>query len=66
MKHEERHTLFEVLDVAACESDANFVEFCGGQWSTSRVVFLFAFSDVTHRRDSGDYKRWSNPKTRIR
>ena len=56
MKHEERHTLFEVLDVAACESDANFVEFCGGQGSTGRIVFFFALSDVTHRGDRGDCK----------
>jgi len=51
---EERHTLFEVLDIATSEGDANFMEFCGGQGSLRCVVFLFAFSDVTHCRDRGD------------
>ena len=53
---EERHTLFEILDIATGEGDANFVEFCGGQGSTGRVIFFFALSDVTHRRDRGDCK----------
>ena len=62
MKRKGRHTLFEVLDIAAGEGDANFVQFCGGQGCTGRVVFLFAFSDVTHDRDRGDckdvYSKW--------
>lgn len=48
--------LFEVLDIAAGEGDANFVEFCGGQRSTGCVVFLIALSDVTHDGDRGDCK----------
>jgi len=46
-------TLFKVLDVAAGEGDANFVEFRGGH-GAGGVVFFFAFSDVTHIRDRGD------------
>ena len=56
MTREERRTFFEILDIAAGEGDANFVEFCGRQRSTGRVVLFFALSDVTHRRDRGDCK----------
>ena len=46
-------TLFKVLDVAASEGNANFVEF-RGRHGAGGVVFLFALSDVTHIRDRGD------------
>ena len=46
-------TLFKVLDVAACEGDADLVEFGGGHGADS-IVFFFALSDVTHVGDSGD------------
>jgi hypothetical protein len=46
-------TFFQVLDVAAGEGDADFVELCGGHGAGSIVIF-FALSDVTHVRDSGD------------
>ena len=38
------------------------MEFCGGHGCTGRVVFLFALSDVTHRRDRGDCKGVFNEK----
>ena len=41
-------TLLEVLDVAARERDADFVDLGGGHGGTGRVVFLFTLSDVTH------------------
>lgn len=41
-------TLLEVLDVAACERDADLVDLGGGHGGTSRVVLLFTLSDVTH------------------
>lgn len=40
-------TLFQVLDVAARESDADFVNF-GGRNGTRCVVLFLALSDVTH------------------
>jgi hypothetical protein len=43
-----RHTLFEVLDVAAGEGDPDFVDFCARHWGTCSVVFFFSLSDVTH------------------
>ena len=58
-------TLLEVLDVAARERDADFVDLRGGHGCTSRVVFLFTLSDVTHPGglegdvDSGDCVRTS-------
>jgi hypothetical protein len=52
-KEQGARTLFKVLDVAASEGNANFVEFCGGH-GAGGVVFLFAFSDVTHIGDRGD------------
>jgi hypothetical protein len=43
-------TLFKVLDVAAGQSDANFVNFCS-DGCTSCIVILFSLSDVaTHFR----------------
>ena len=50
---QETRTLFKVLDVAASEGDANFVEFRGGH-GAGGVVFFFTLSDVTHIRDRGD------------
>ena len=50
----EQLTLLEVLDVAARERDADFVDLGGGHGGTGRVVFLFTLSDVTHPGDSGD------------
>ena len=44
----EQLTLLEVLDVAARERDADFVDLGGGHGGTSRVVFLISLSDVTH------------------
>ena len=41
-------TLLKVLDVAARERDADFVDLRGGHGGTSRVVLLFTLSDVTH------------------
>ena len=41
-------TLLAVLDVAARERDADFVDLGGGHGGTGRVVFLFTLSDVTH------------------
>ena len=41
-------TLLKVLDVAARERDADFVDLGGGHGGTSRVVLLFTLSDVTH------------------
>ena len=41
-------TLLKVLDVAARERDADFVDLGGGHGGTGRVVFLFTLSDVTH------------------
>jgi len=40
--------LLQVPDVAACERDPDFVNFCTGHWSTSGIVFFFTLSDVTH------------------
>ncbi len=44
----EKHTLLEVLDVAASERDTDFVDLGGGHRGTGRVVLLFTLSDVTH------------------
>ena len=52
-EEQDERTLFKVLDVAAREGDADFVEFCGGHGAGS-IVFFFALSDVTHIEDSGD------------
>lgn len=41
-------TLLEVLDVAARERDADFVDLRGGHGGTGRIVFLLTLSDVTH------------------
>lgn len=50
---QEGRTLFKILDVAAGEGDANFVELCCGDRAGS-IIFLFALSDVTHIGDRGD------------
>lgn len=42
-------TLLQVLDVAAREGNPDFVDLGTGDGGTSSIVFLFAFSDVTHR-----------------
>ena len=52
---QEERTLLKVPDIAAGEGDANFVEFCGGH-GAGGVVFFIALSDVTHVRDSGDWR----------
>ena len=42
-------TLLQVPDVAARQSDTNFVDFGGGDGGTRSIVILFStFSDVTH------------------
>ena len=56
-------TLLEVLDVAARERDADFVDLRGGHGGAGRVVFLFTLSDVTHpgtmsRIDRGDFTEY--------
>lgn len=45
--HELLLTLFQVLDIAARQSNANFVDFRRRN-STSCIVFFLALSDVTH------------------
>src|ERR1700761_2884807 len=41
-------TLLEVLDIAAGQSDADFVDFHAGDGRAGRVIFFFSLSDVTH------------------
>lgn len=41
-------TLFEVLDVAAGQSDPDLVDFGRRHWGAGSIVFLFSFGDVTH------------------
>lgn len=57
----EIHTLLQVLDVAARERDADFVDFGLGHRGTRSIVFFFTLSDVTHPvfvgESDGDCKR---------
>lgn len=43
-----QRTLLKVLDVAARERDADFVDLGRGDGGTRGIVFLFTLSDVTH------------------
>ena len=43
-----QRTLLQVLDVAARQSDTDFVDFGTGDGSTRGVVFFLSFGDVTH------------------
>ena len=43
----DKHTLFQVPDIAAGQGDPDFVDL--GSWDSTRgVVFFFSFGDVTH------------------
>jgi len=46
--NEIRRELLEVLDVAAGQRDADFVDFHAGDGRAGRVIFFFSLSDVTH------------------
>lgn len=41
-------TLLQVLDVAAGQSDSDFMDFGSRHRCTCGIVFLFSFGDVTH------------------
>ena len=47
-KNQAAQTFLKVFDVAAGESDANFVHFSSRNWGTCSIIFFFCFGDVTH------------------
>ena len=56
-KEEDQRTLFQILDIAASERDANLVDFSTGGTASIAVIF-FTLSDVAahvNREPEGDY-----------